>query len=248
MGASFFHPSWPVLYEDNHLLGLYKPAGLLVQGDATGDACLLDLGKQWLKMRYRKPGNVFLGLVHRLDRPVAGAMVFAKTSKAAARLSEQFRSRKTEKRYLAVVEGRLSAREGRLVHYLGKAGRSVRATPDPSEGARRASLRYKVLDAESDRSLISIFLETGRKHQIRAQLAAIGHPVVGDLRYGGSAPLPRGALALLASSLAFTHPVRREPVVLSVPPPVGWPWRGGKADPAPPWHWKDLAASGMIPE
>lgn len=248
MAPSFFHPSWPVLYEDNHLLGLYKPAGLLVQGDETGDVCLLNLGKRWLKERYDKPGNVFLGLVHRLDRPVAGVMVFAKTSKAASRLSEQFRDRRTEKRYLAVVAGPMSSPAGRLTHYLRKNGRSMRVVPHPSAGGQRATLRYRVLGADENHSLVAIWLETGRKHQIRVQLAAMGHPVLGDLRYGATAPLPGGPLALLASSLTFRHPVRKEPVTLSIRPPEGWPWPGAAVDPALPWNWQALADSGGVPE
>jgi len=240
----FFSPQWPVLYEDNHLLGLYKPAGLLVQGDATGDPSLLDLGKAWLKARYAKPGNVFLGLVHRLDRPVAGVVLFARTSKAAARLSAQFRERRVGKDYLAVVHGRLSEAAGELCHHLVRAGSSSRVVDAPTDGAQEARLSFRRVGTAHDRSLVSVSLHTGRRHQIRVQIAALGHPILGDLRYGAPAPLPNGQIALLAHRLSVMHPTRKTPITLESPPPRGWPWPASEdARPTVPWAWQEMEMS-----
>ncbi len=237
----FFDPRWPVFYEDNHLLAVYKPAGLLVQGDRSGAVCLLDLGKQWLKDRYHKPGKVFLGMVHRLDRPVAGVVVFARTSKAAARLSGQFRERTVEKTYLAVVDGAMPAASGRLRHHLERIHRHSRVVPTATPRSQEASLRYRVLDRDGRRSLLRIRLETGRRHQIRVQLAQVGCPILGDLRYGAGTALPHRQIALLAHHVAVDHPTRAERIALTCPPPNGWPWpddRSGGADIRPPWDWR----------
>jgi 23S rRNA pseudouridine1911/1915/1917 synthase len=236
----FLHERWPVYYEDNHLLVLYKPAGLLVQGDETGADNLLDLAKGWIQQRYHKPGRVFLGLVQRLDRPVAGVMVFARTSKAAARLSAQLRSRQTRKAYLAVVEGRLPSERGELRHHVERQGRLSRMVPQPTASSREARLSYRVLAAADDRSLMEIELETGRKHQIRLQLALIGCPIMGDVRYGARAPLPSRPIALLAREIAFEHPTRREMLSFACPPPIGWPWTAADIPiNAPLWNWED---------
>ncbi len=237
----FFFPHWPVLYEDNHLLGLYKPAGLLVQGDATGDPSLLDLGKAWLKARYAKPGRVFIGLVHRLDRPVAGVVLFARTSKAAARLGVRFRERQVGKDYLAVVQGRVAEEAGELCHHLAREGSSSRVVDASAAGAREARLSYRRLGVTHDRSLVSVSLLTGRRHQIRVQLAALGHPILGDLRYGAPEPLPNSQIALLAHQLTVTHPILQTPITLVSPPPMGWPWPTSK-DPSleVPWAWRDM--------
>ncbi|MFH1983414.1 MAG: RluA family pseudouridine synthase [Pseudomonadota bacterium] len=244
----FFTHRWPVLYEDNHLLGLYKPAGLLVQGDRTGDPCLLDLGKSWLKARYAKPGQVFLGLVHRLDRPVAGVVLFARTSKAAARLSAQFRERRVTKDYLAVVHGRLETESGELAHHLVRDGASSRVAEPDSDGAQAARLTYRRLGESFDRSLVAVSLHTGRRHQIRAQLAAIGHPILGDLRYGAPAPLPNAQIALLARHLGVTHPTTKAPILLNAPIPAGWPWSGPEAiGQNIPWTWREMEKSMRIP-
>ncbi len=238
--GSFFHERWPVFHEDNHLLVLYKPAGLLAQGDETGAANLLDLAKGWIKQRHRKPGRVFLGLVQRLDRPVAGVMPFARTSKAAARLSAQLRTRQTRKIYLAVVEGRLPAAAGALTHPIERRGRLSAVVPQPTSSSREARLSYRVVEASGGRSLVEIELETGRKHQIRLQLAHIGCPIMGDARYGSQAPLPSGQIALLAREVMFEHPTRREMLSFSCPLPAGWPWPAATipAD-APLWNWAD---------
>ena len=265
---SFFHPDWPVLYEDNHLLALYKPAGLLVQGDNTQDISLLELGKSWLKERYGKPGQVFLGLVHRLDRPVAGVILFARTSKAAARLSEQFRSGKAKKCYLAIVEGTPNPKSGRLVHHIERTDRFSRIVSEPSSLSQEARLTYRVLETFRSQSLVEVELETGRRHQIRLQLSHLGHPLLGDVRYGASAPLPQKQIALLAWELTVEHPTRKEPMTFRSPFPRGWPRRegaeregaeregarrearGGKTvrledseserEGSPPWDWKEL--------
>ena len=237
----FFHPSWPVLYEDNHLLALYKPAGLLVQGDQTGEDSLLDLGKAWLKVRYAKPGQVFLGMVHRLDRPVAGVVLFCRTSKAAARMSAQFRTGTPRKIYLAVVEGRMTSAGGRLIQHIERRDeRSSRIVPVPTAMSREARLSYRVLESSESRSLVGVDLETGRHHQIRVQLASLGHPVVGDLRYGASAPMEKKQIALMARELVVNHPVRGEAMVFRSPIPLDWPWALRDDLPAPPWNWSEF--------
>ena len=223
----FFDPRWPVIYEDNHLLAVYKPSGLLVQGDRTGDMCLLDLAKRWLKNRYRKPGKVFLGMVHRLDRPAAGVVVFARTSKAAGRLSRQFRERTVQKDYLAVVKGTVAKNSEPLVHHIERRERLSRVISKSTKRSQEARLRYTVLGRKDDKSLLRIVLETGRRHQIRVQLAHIGHPLIGDLRYGAGTPLPERQIALLAYSLRVDHPTRNIRLALTSPIPLQWPWPVG---------------------
>lgn len=242
---NFYHASWPVLYLDNHLLVLYKPAGLLVQGDITGEASLLELGKAWLKERFQKPGRVFLGLVHRLDQPVAGVVAFARTSKAAARLSEQFRLRTARKMYLAVVEGKVKEASGRLVHHVERVGHWSRIVPGPTSESREARLRFRTLDSSSSMSLVEVRIETGRRHQIRVQMAQLGHPILGDVRYGASGSLPEGRIALLARELTLDHPTRGESLVFRSPAPRDWPWQMPEEDltAAPPWNWSELSPS-----
>ncbi|MCU0573950.1 MAG: RNA pseudouridine synthase [Syntrophobacteraceae bacterium] len=246
-GCPFLLDDWPVLHLDNHLLALYKPAGLLVQGDETGDPCLLELARDWLKARYAKPGRVFLGMVHRLDRPVAGVLLFARTSKAAARLSDQFRMGVAEKRYLAIVEGRMLDDEGRLAHRLERGdNRSTRVLEGSRAEGQEARLSYRVLDRTESQSLVEISLETGRRHQIRVQLAHVGHPIVGDLRYGAAAPLPSAQIALLARKLTILHPTLKTTLSFQSPLPTGWPWPRSETGPAsPPWNWRDIL--GRLP-
>lgn len=242
--GTFFIADWPILYLDNHLLALYKPAGLLVQSDETGDVSLLELGKAWIKHHFDKPGQVFLGMVHRLDRPVAGVILFARTSKAAARLSEQLRSRSTRKEYLAVVEGRPDEHSGRLAHFLERGEkRSTRVWPEPGPGRREARLRYTLLDTTGSRSLLAVELETGRRHQIRAQLAAIGHPIVGDIRYGACAPLSHAQIGLLAWKLTVEHPTRKVTLTFESPLPRGWLWTmRDDIESCPDWSWREIEA------
>jgi 23S rRNA pseudouridine1911/1915/1917 synthase len=218
-----------ILLEDNHLLAVVKPAGLLVQGDRTGDPTLLDAAKAYLKEKYAKPGNVYLGLVHRLDRPVSGVVLLARTSKAAGRLSRQFRERSVTKRYLAVVEGSPPDERGVLVAQLardGDAGGVTRAAAAPFPGSRAAELEYIVLARHDRRALLRVAPAGGRRHQIRAQLALAGWPIVGDVKYGARAGRRDRSIALHAERLEVVHPVRDERIILVAPVPRGWPWSG----------------------
>jgi len=210
-----------VLYLDNHLFVVNKPAGVLAQADRTGDPDLLGLGKAYLKERFDKPGAVFLGLVHRLDRPVSGVMVFARTSKSAARLADQFRRRTPEKRYVAVVEG-TAAGGGVRVDHLVKEDERVRVVPATHPRAQRAELAWRAVAARGGLSLVDVRLRTGRPHQIRVQLAAMGLPILGDFRYGAARPLDGRNLALHCYRLGLEHPTRREPVAWTAPPPAAW--------------------------
>ena len=208
-----------ILYEDNHLIAVYKPAGLLVQGDRSGHISLMDLVKQYIKQKFQKPGNVFLGLVHRLDRPVAGVILFAKTSKAAARLSEQWRSRQVTKIYWAQTYGRLEPAQGLLQSFLKKDKHKAVIVDAKAEDAYSASLSYRTLALKKDRSLLEINLLTGRKHQIRVQLAGLGHPIVGDLKYGAPCAFPDQSIRLMAKSLIVKHPTRAEVITIDAPAP-----------------------------
>lgn len=212
-----------VLYEDNHLLIINKSAGEIVQGDKTGDCPLVESLKDYLKEKYNKPGNVFLGLVHRLDRPVSGVVVFAKTSKALSRMNELFRQDQVRKIYHAIVERAPTASEGTLVHFLKKnekqnksyvVGRQV-------EGAKKAELSYRTL-GDSDRyTLLEVTLKTGRHHQIRTQLSANGTVIKGDLKYGARRSNPDGSISLHARSIDFIHPVSKIPIHILAPYPQG---------------------------
>ncbi|MGB3543594.1 RluA family pseudouridine synthase [Rubrivirga sp.] len=211
------------IYLDNHVLAVSKPPGMLTQGDRTGDLDVVTWAKAHLKERFDKPGNVFVGLVHRLDRPTSGVLALARTSKAAGRLSDQFRKRSTEKRYLAVLDGHLED-EGRAIDGL-TSGPSVRVLEVGASETKRAELRWRTLARDRGRSLVEVELVTGRKHQIRAQLAERGAPVLGDFRYGNKTKFAGGhGIALHAHRLTLEHPTKREPLVLSSPPPA--PWRG----------------------
>lgn len=212
-----------ILFEDNHCLAVLKPARVLTAGDETGDVSLLDLARDFLKQKYEKPGRVFLGLVHRLDRPVSGVVLFAKTSKAAARLSEEFRERRVEKIYQALVTGTVADRDGELVDWLIKdrTQNLVELAAPQAPGAKLARLRYRRLRAAGGHTLLEVRPETGRSHQIRVQLAAHGLPIVGDRKYGSERGL-KGAIALHAATLTFEHPVRHEPVTVTAPLPGFW--------------------------
>lgn len=217
-----------VLYEDNHLLGLYKPAGMLVQGDRTGDYSLLEWAKDYIRARYAKPGEVFVGLVHRLDRPVAGVVLLARTSKAARRLSEQFRERSCRKLYWAVAVGTPRPAEGALTSHMVWNGKRALIVPAEHPGAKEAGLRYRTLERRDGLSLLEVELLSGRHHQIRLQLSSIGCPILGDRLYGGRAKEKTGPIALLAYSLTVRHPTRGEAVTLVSPFPGDWPWPRGK--------------------
>lgn len=215
-----------VLFEDNHMLAVLKPAGLLVQGDRSGDETLLDVAGAYLKQKYDKPGNVYLGLVHRLDRNVSGVVLLARTSKAAGRLAEQFRQGTVTKIYRAVVAGRPSA-EGELKSWLsgkGDARGVTKARPAPFDGARESLLRYHVVNSAVGWTLVEVRPVTGRRHQIRAQFALAGHPLLGDVKYGSVRRLPDHRIALHASRLAVAHPTGGHEVVISAPEPEDWPW------------------------
>ena len=217
-------PKLDILYLDNHLIAVCKPAGMLTQSDEFGEASLMDMVKGWIKTEYKKPGKVFLGLVHRLDRNVSGVVMFARTSKGASRISEQFRQKTTKKIYRALVEGTPEPQQASLRHYLRKE-KSLKATVFPrlTMNAKEALLDYEVIETFADTSLIEIRLHTGRFHQIRAQLSVIGHPIVGDKKYGASSALPKERIALHAQSLTFNHPTSKEEIIIDCPLPEDWP-------------------------
>ena len=212
----------PVLYEDNHLLVVVKPPNLPTQADRSGDDDLLCILKGYIGKKYQKPGNVYLGLVHRLDRPVGGAMVFARTSNAAARLSKEFSAHAQDRRYLAVLQGHLEA-ERTLEDWLLKgADGMVRVVSAGMPGAKRAILTTRPLAVRGGRTLVEVKLQTGRSHQIRVQHAHAGLPLWGDARYGGGRPGEQ--IALWAYRLGFEHPTRHEPLLFTAPPPEAGAW------------------------
>jgi 23S rRNA pseudouridine1911/1915/1917 synthase len=208
-----------VLYEDNHLVVVYKPAGLLTQADHSGEPHLMDVVKAWIAAKYHKPGNVFLGLVHRLDRPVSGLVLFAKTSKGAARLSSQFRERRVEKVYHARLEGVIEPARGELAHFIAQreGANVVQVSREARPGAKAARLGYDTIWSGPDECVVEVRLETGRKHQIRAQFAQIGHPIIGDRLYGSRRALVDRGIALSAVRLGFEHPVTKAPIVVELP-------------------------------
>ncbi|MDX1438863.1 MAG: RNA pseudouridine synthase [Rubricoccaceae bacterium] len=210
-----------ILYQDNHLLVVVKPAGVLSQADRTGDKDLLTQAKAYIKREFDKPGNVYLGLVHRLDRPVSGVMVLARTSKAADRLSRAFRKREVEKGYLALVEGHLAG-SGTCANWLLKDKGHVRVVPKETEKARPARLTWRSAAHSDQLSLVDVDLHTGRPHQVRVQLAHMGYPILGDLRYHAQREFDGRNLALHAYKLAFEHPVQKERVEFRCPPPSTW--------------------------
>jgi 23S rRNA pseudouridine1911/1915/1917 synthase len=215
-----------VLFEDNHLLAINKPVGVLVQGDETGDRPLVEDAKAYIKQKYQKPGDVFLGVVHRLDRPVSGVVVFARTSKALSRMNELFRDRRTEKVYWAVVEKAPSPPSGTLVHWLLKDEKRNKTTVYRQEttGALRSELSYAHLTSSGGLHLLEVRPLTGRSHQIRAQLSTLGCPILGDLKYGSGSPTGDGSIALHARQLSFLHPVKKESIIIraDVPDQSWW--------------------------
>ena len=216
-----------IVYEDNHIIVVLKPQGVPTCGDESGDDSLLEGVRRYLKVTYEKPGNVYVGLIHRLDRPTGGVMVFAKTSKAASRLSEQMRGGDFENKYFTVLVGTPKEPQKTLVNYLKKnpVNNMVYLCPPTTDGAKMASLDYRVLQEREGLCLAEVRLHTGRTHQIRVQMAGIGHPVYGDMRYGGE-NAKKGWLALWAYSLSFTHPVTKERMRFMVQPPAdNVPWK-----------------------
>ena len=212
-----------IIYEDNHIIVAEKPRNMPAQADSSGDADMLSAVKEYIKEKYKKPGSVYAGLVHRLDRPTGGLMVFARTSKAASRLSKQIRSGGFEKKYYAVLEG-IPQKSGRLEDFLIKDrdSNTVRVGSEGDPDAKIAILDYTVVKTAGNRTLADITLETGRSHQIRVQFANIGTPLLGDARYGRKDP--DCGLALFAYSLSFTHPTTKEKMTFTLMPPDEYPW------------------------
>ncbi|MBI4382741.1 MAG: RluA family pseudouridine synthase [Nitrospinae bacterium] len=264
-------PPLEILYLDNHLIAVNKPFGLATQSEGKGEPSLLEWTRAWIKEEFQKPGTVYLGMVHRLDQPVAGVALFARTSKAASRLSAQFRERSTKKLYRAVVEGRIDPPAGRLTAYIRKEkNRKATVFPRPAPDAKEAELVYRTIESlepgkrpeatppgacpasvtlgsmgstritrntsrepsesghsapgRSPASVVEVEPLTGRFHQIRAQLAFAGHPIVGDVKYGAARPLPERHIALYSFRLVFRHPVTGEETAVEAPEPPGWPF------------------------
>lgn len=216
-----------VIYEDNHIIIVNKAPGEIVQGDKTGDKPLCEIVKEWIKEKYNKPGNVFLGVAHRLDRPVAGLVVFAKTSKALTRLNEMFRNGDVHKTYWAITANAPAECEATLTHYISTVEKNNKsyASLVHKKDTKEARLHYKLI-ASSDRyHLLEVNLLTGRKHQIRVQLSAIGCPIKGDLKYGAKRSNPDGSISLLSRRVQFIHPVSKIPVDVTAPVPDDNLWK-----------------------
>lgn len=209
-----------VLYEDNHIIVVNKQSGEIVQGDKTGDVPLSDIVKDWLKVKHNKPGNVFLGVVHRLDRPVSGVVVFAKTSKALARLNTMFaHHEEVQKTYWALTKNCPKETEGTLTHWLVRNEKQNKSYAYDTErpGSKKAMLHYKVIDRTENYYLLEVQLMTGRHHQIRCQLAKMGCPIKGDLKYGAQRSNPDGSISLHARNIKFVHPVSKEMIDVTAP-------------------------------
>lgn len=215
-----------ILFEDNHIIAVNKTHHDLVQKDATGDLSLDDKLKQYLKDKYAKPGEVFLGVVHRLDRPVTGAVLFARTSKALTRLTTMFREGKIRKTYWAIVKQKPPKDSDRLVHFLTRNAKQNKSycNIEPKPGSKEAALSYKIIGKSDNYFLLEVDLETGRHHQIRAQLAYIGCPIKGDLKYGFPRSNADGGISLHARSIRFVHPVTKKEEVITAPVPEGDIW------------------------
>lgn len=216
-----------VLYEDNHLIIVNKAPSEIVQGDKTGDKPLSELIKEYLKEKYHKPGNVFCGVTHRLDRPTSGVVVFAKTSKALSRLNEMFRNGEVDKTYWAIVKNRPPKDEDTLIHYLIKNEKTNKSTAYDLEkpNTKKAILHYKLIAASQKYFLLEVDLETGRHHQIRCQLAKIGCPIKGDLKYGAERSNPDGSISLHARTISFVHPVSKQQIHVVAPVPNDTLWK-----------------------
>lgn len=218
-----------VIYEDNHLIAVNKPPGMLVQGDETNDKPLVDFAKDYIKARYNKPGDVFLGVVHRIDRPVSGAVIFARTSKALERMNKIFADREVDKTYWALVKDRPDPLSATLIHYLDKDREKniTKALDAPSRrhpDAKKSELTYELISSIGNFHLLEVHPKTGRSHQIRAQLSRIGLPIKGDLKYGFPTPNKDGSIHLHCRSMKFLHPVTKEPTEVLADPPEGQVW------------------------
>lgn len=215
-----------VLYEDNHIIAINKRVGDIVQGDKTGDKPLSDIVKEYIKDKYNKPGEVFLGVVHRLDRPTSGIVVFARTSKALERLNKMFSERETQKTYWAVVKNRPPENEATLIHFINRNEKNNTSKAHLKEvtNSKKASLHYKIIKELNSYFVLEIELHTGRHHQIRAQLQAINCPIKGDLKYGFDRSNPDGGIHLHAQKLTFIHPVSKENITLIAPTPNDVIW------------------------
>lgn len=219
-----------VLYEDNHLIIINKRVGDLVQGDKTKDKPLNEIVKEYIKVKYKKPGNVFLGVVHRLDRPTSGIVIFAKTSKALERLNKMLREKEIKKTYLAVVQNKEIPKKNTLIHYLRKNPKNNKAIvfSKPTENTKKAILHYKTKAELDHYNILEVDLETGRHHQIRAQLAAIKAPIKGDLKYGAKRSNKNGGIHLHAYKIEFLHPVKKEKMVIQSTPKTDNIWKNLK--------------------
>ena len=217
-----------VVYEDNHIIVVNKTASEIVQGDKTGDIPLSETVKQYLKEKYAKPGNVFLGVTHRLDRPVSGLVVFAKTSKALSRLNEMFRNGEVKKTYWAIVKQQPKETEGELVHYLVRNEKQNRSYAYDKEvkNSKKAVLNYRLIGRSENYYLLEVDLKTGRHHQIRCQLASIGCPIKGDLKYGARRSNPDGSISLVSANITFVHPVSKQLMSFDAILPDEPLWRG----------------------
>lgn len=216
-----------VVYEDNHIIIVNKDPGEIVQGDRTGDEPLVETLKRWIKTRYNKPGNVFCGVTHRIDRPTSGLVVFARTSKGLSRMNELFRRGDVSKTYWAIVTAKPPRAADTLTHYLTPVERNNKTyvSPHPAPNAQKAVLNYRLLASGERYHLLEIELLTGRKHQIRAQLAAIGCPIRGDLKYGAPRSNPDGSISLQSHRISFTHPVSGATVDVTAPVPHDNLWQ-----------------------
>lgn len=216
-----------ILYEDNHLIVVNKPFGMPSQGDATGDDHVFDWVKRYIKVTYNKPGNVYAALLHRLDRPTGGVLALAKTSKAATRVSKDFQQRKVKKVYFAITEKAPEQSEGTLVHYLKKLPDKniMRAYRKEVHGSKIAKLTYKTIRQKNGKALIEIHPETGRRHQIRVQLASMGCTIQGDVKYGKTQFNPDKSICLLAKKLILNHPIKKEPLIIEAPWPKASYWQ-----------------------
>lgn len=216
-----------VVYEDNHIIIVSKSSGEIVQADKTGDKPLPEMVKEYIKKKYQKPGDVFLGVVHRLDRPVEGLVIFARTSKALSRLNDMFRKEEIKKTYWAIVQNRPPQEEGELVNWLAHNERQNKSFIRKGEGrgAKKAILKYKMISATEHYTLLEVRLLTGRHHQIRCQLSGIGCPIKGDLKYGAKRSNPNGGISLLARHVEFIHPVSKKLISVDAPLPKDNLWR-----------------------